>query len=161
MQKNIMSVGFILALSGCGFVDSYEKAVYDFEPLYCYQSLASVECFRQPNHADKLRLVNYYGPHPSRYDAPEPAPVPELKSPPAVPFWVRDPEPVPESFVKMTGRSGVPAASEPILQSPNLPPPVSQDDKDEIKKSRITEPLPPQDSEAKGPDAKDAQGSKE
>ena len=83
-----------------------------------------------------------------------PAPAPELQAPPPVPFWVRDPEPVPEPFIKMNGRNVGPVTPRPVLKSPGLPRPVSQADKDAINKSRITEPLPPQAGENK--DAKDA-----
>jgi hypothetical protein len=156
MNKKFMSAGFLLALSGCGFVDPYEEAVHDMDPVYCYQSLGSVQCFRQPNHPDKRRLVNYYGPHPSRYEAPARAPVPELQAPPPVPFWVRDPEPVLEPFIKMSGRTVAPIPPAPCLTSPGLPRPVSQADREAIKKSRITEPLPPE-----GDEIKDAPDSKE
>ena len=156
MNKKIMSVGFVMALSGCGFVDSYEEAVHDQDPVYCYQSLGGVQCHAKPNHADQRRLVNYYGPHPSRFDAPEPAPAPQLQAPPPVPFWVRDPEPVPEPFIKMSGRTPQPVTPRPILKPPGLPRPVSEADKDAILKSRITEPLPPEAVEGKG-----AKGAKE
>ncbi|MFP6736168.1 MAG: hypothetical protein VB959_20325 [Rhodospirillales bacterium] len=154
MNKILMPVGLLMVLSGCGFVDSYEEAVYDLDPVYCYQSLAGVQCHAKPNHADKRRLVNYYGPHPSRYEAPAPVPVPELQAPPPVPFWVRDPEPVPKPFLKMSGRTVAPVTPKSVLQSPGLPSPVSEADKDAINKSRITEPLPPEGAEAKRPGVK-------
>ena len=100
-MRNILFLTAVGALVGaCGYVSEYEKAVYDFEPVYCYQSLgrsvSGVECHRTPKHRDERRLVNYYGPHPSRYDRPEPPPPPTLSAPPAVDFNVRDPEPIPE-----------------------------------------------------------------
>ena len=71
--KAVAVLGAILCISGgCGYVDTYEEAVYDEEPIYCYQSLAGIECFEEPNHRDKRRIVNYYGPHPKKYRAPEP-----------------------------------------------------------------------------------------
>jgi hypothetical protein len=148
-----MPVSFLMALSGCGFVDSYEEAVHDMDPVYCYQSLGGIQCHAKPNHADQRRLVNYFGPHPSRYDVPKPALPPQLKAPPPVPFWVRDPEPIPQPFIKMSGRTQSLIAPRPILKSPGLPRPVSETDKDAIKKSRITEPLPPKALESM--DAKD------
>ncbi len=42
MNNKLMSVGFLMALSGCGFVDFYEEAVHDEDPVYCYQSLGGV-----------------------------------------------------------------------------------------------------------------------
>ena len=41
-------------------------------PLNCYKSIGGVECFREPYHRDQRRLVNYFGPHPSRFEKPEP-----------------------------------------------------------------------------------------
>ena len=86
----------VALLAACGYVSEYEKGVYDYEPVYCYQSLAGIQCFDKPNHRDEKRLVNYYGPAPTRYDRPElPAPA-TLHAPPAVDFYVRDREPIPE-----------------------------------------------------------------
>lgn len=82
------------ALAGCsGYVDRYEKAVYDWEPTYCYKSIGAVECYRKPYFRDSAQLVNYYGPHPSRYDPP---PAPKLypqAAPKMIDHWVKDPEP--------------------------------------------------------------------
>jgi hypothetical protein len=47
-----------------------------------------------------------------------------------------------------------PVTPKSVLQSPGLPSPVSEADKDAINKSRITEPLPPQGAEAKRPGVK-------
>ncbi len=86
-------------LSACGYVSEYEKAVYDYEPLYCYKSIGSVQCYETPRADDERRLVNYFGPAPSRYDKPEPAPEPEYSAPPSINYYVRDPEPVPAPAV--------------------------------------------------------------
>ncbi|MDP6173478.1 MAG: hypothetical protein QGF09_04850 [Rhodospirillales bacterium] len=95
-----MRKGVILAtaavLSGCSYVDSYEEAVHDREPIYCYQSLAAVECYRTPDHTDEKRLVNYFGPHPSRHERQE-TEEPKLKAPPPISKWVKDTEPVPRA----------------------------------------------------------------
>ena len=101
VMRNTVVLTAVAALVGaCGYVLAYEEAVYDFEPVYCYQSIgrsvSGVECYKTPKHRDERRLVNYYGPHPSRYDRPEPPPPPTLSAPPAVDFFVRDPEPIPE-----------------------------------------------------------------
>jgi hypothetical protein len=45
-----------------------------------------------------LRLVNYYGPHPSRYDAPEPKAGPNFSALEMINYWVKDPEPIPHSM---------------------------------------------------------------
>ena len=88
-------------LVSCGYVDAYEEAVYDEEPIYCYRSLAGIECFKEPNHLDKRRIVNYYGPHPTHYDEPEPSETPELKAPKEIDFWVKDPEPTRGQIIRM------------------------------------------------------------
>ncbi len=48
-MRNILFLTAVGALVGaCGSVSEYETAVYDFEPVYCYQSLgrsvSGVEC---------------------------------------------------------------------------------------------------------------------
>ncbi|HAD86061.1 MAG TPA: hypothetical protein DCG48_01760 [Rhodospirillaceae bacterium] len=95
MKKIIAAIAFSLALTACGYVDKYEEGVIDYEPTYCYAALGGgVECYREPVAGEDRRLVNYYGKHPSRYDAPEkPAPA-EYQAPAMVNSWVKDPEPV-------------------------------------------------------------------
>ncbi len=116
--RNTVVVTAVAALVGaCGYVPAYvpayEEAVYDFEPVYCYhslgQSVSGVECYKTPKHRDERRLVNYYGPHPSSYDRPEPPPPPTLSAPPAVDFYVRDPEPIPEDGERRPARATGPA----------------------------------------------------
>ena len=95
MHKGMIFV-VAAALGGCSYVDSYEEAVYDREPLYCYQSLASVECYRTPDQTDEKRLVNYFGPHPSRHER-HLNEKPKLTAPPPISKWVKDTEPVPRA----------------------------------------------------------------
>lgn len=94
-RKFGIALVFAVSLSACSYVDKYEEQVHDWEPTYCYKSLAAVQCHREPKHADSLRLVNYYGPHPSRYDAPAPLAEPNFKAPEMVNYWVKDAEPIP------------------------------------------------------------------
>ncbi len=89
-------IGGIAGLSACGYVDKYEEAVYEWEPRYCYKQLGSVQCFREPVHRDAARLVNYYGPHPNRYDAPSSPDRLESVAPRPVSFYVMDEEPIPD-----------------------------------------------------------------
>jgi len=72
-NKIIGALGAIVGiLSGCGSVDTYKETTnHDEKPIYCYQSLAGVECFKKPNHRDKRRIVNFYGPHPTQYVQPK------------------------------------------------------------------------------------------
>ncbi len=85
-----------LTLTACGgYVDKYEEGVAEYEPTYCYAALGGgIECFREPNHADERRLVNYFGDHPSRFDRPEAPEAVNPVAPPMVKTWVKDPEPV-------------------------------------------------------------------
>lgn len=99
-NKIIFGTIIILGLAACGHVDEYERQVYDHEPVYCYKSLAGTSCYREPKHSDERRLVNYFGPHPSRYEKPEPAPSPALQAPEMVNYWVKDPEPIPRPMAK-------------------------------------------------------------
>ena len=112
MRKTLILLGVAFVLGACGYVSEYEKGVYDYEPVYCYQSLAGIRCFDKPNHRDERRLVNYYGPAPSRYDKPAPPPAPQLFAPPPVDFYVRDPEPVPEPAP--VAASPLPPAAAPV-----------------------------------------------
>lgn len=97
MLRKVLFMGaFVAGLGACSPIDKYESQVSGWEPVYCYQSLAAVQCYREPKYADKLRLVNYFGPHPSRYDAPEAKPEAEFKAPEMITYWVKDAEPVPQ-----------------------------------------------------------------
>lgn len=76
MSKAVKSAALaafaILAASGCtSYESAYERTVYDAEPVYCYQSLGAVDCHRVPHRRDDARLVNYYGPAPSRTAPPK------------------------------------------------------------------------------------------
>ena len=83
MRTKLLTLGLTALLGACGYVDAYEKAVSDWEPTYCYKSIGGVECFREPFHRDERRLVNYFGPHPSRYDKPEPPQLALIAAPPS------------------------------------------------------------------------------
>ena len=95
MRMKLLTLGLTALLGACGYVNAYEKAVYDWEPTYCYKSLAGVECYSEPFHRDERRLVNYFGPHPSRYDKPEPPELAPITAPPRINYWVKDAEPIP------------------------------------------------------------------
>lgn len=95
MRATLVSLAATALLAGCGSLSDYEAAVQEEEPVYCYRSLGGVSCFEAPHHRDQRRLVNYYGPAPERYEAPEPAAPARLEPPPAVGYYVRDAEPVP------------------------------------------------------------------
>jgi hypothetical protein len=94
MRVSPWLVGTFLLTSGCtSYESAYERSVTDYEPVYCYQSLGGVTCHRQPNHRDARRLVNYYGPAPSKYEPAEPTELAELAAPPEGGTAVRDAEP--------------------------------------------------------------------
>lgn len=130
MRKYLVPMAVCLVLGACGYVSEYEKGVYDYEPVYCYQSLGGVQCFDTPNHRDERRMVNYYGPSPTRYDKPAPPPTPQFFAPPPIDFFVRDPEPVPEPVpLRMAPVTRLPEAETTVsfaadatLPSPVFPP---------------------------------------
>jgi hypothetical protein len=97
MQKSLFLGVLLIVLSACSYLDDYEAQVYDKDPLYCYKSLGEIQCYKKPQAHDERRFVNYYGPHPSRYEKPTAAPESILSAPPPVDFYVRDPEPIPTS----------------------------------------------------------------
>ena len=138
LKTATLGAAFVL-LGACGYVDAYEEAVHDMEPVYCYQSLAGVECFKEPNHQDKRRLVNYYGPHPTRYDAPEKAEVPELQAPEEIEHWVKDPEPVPQPRSQLAASQASRPAPQPVASTRRL----SAEDAAAARSLRFTEPEPP------------------
>ena len=119
MLKPLMTIAAAALLGACGYVSEYERAVYDYEPTYCYKSLAGVQCFKSPNHRDERRLVNYFGPHPSRYERPAPPPPQQLAPPPPVDFYVRDAEPIPSPVVPIKAASLPAPGLQPAPAAPN------------------------------------------
>src|SRR5512134_3718820 len=74
----------MIGLAGCGGYESaYERAVYDFEPVYCYRTLADPDCYRAADPAAERRVVNYYGPSPRRTKPPRQAEIRLDPPPPA------------------------------------------------------------------------------
>jgi hypothetical protein len=53
-----------------------ESVAYGAPPLYCYRSLADVDCYAAPFDRDRRRLIGYTGPWPG-YGPPPPAPLVE------------------------------------------------------------------------------------
>ena len=126
MHKRIATIGLSILLGACGYVSEYEKAVYDLEPSYCYKSIGKVACYKEPFHRDERRLVNYFGPDPSRYDKPEaPEPTP-LQAPEMVNYWVKDAEPIPR-----------PAPSGNIASLPWLDPAVAKAEGERLEFARL------------------------
>jgi len=112
-----LAVLAVLALSGCtSYESAYERAVYDDEPVYCYQSLGGVDCYRTPNRRDDTRLVNYYGPAPSRTPPPKQPKAVAPQPPPAGEGAVQA-RPLPAAggvvVAQNEGQSGQPAAGSP------------------------------------------------
>ncbi|MBI2584303.1 MAG: hypothetical protein HYW28_00265 [Rhodospirillales bacterium] len=95
MRKLLLPVGLAALLGACENAVRYEAAVRNWEPTYCYQTIGEAACYEAPYHRDERRLVNYFGPHPRRYEKPVP-PTPPTPVPPApINYWVKDPEPIP------------------------------------------------------------------
>lgn len=73
-RRILLAATFLVGLAGCADYElAYEEGVEDYEPIYCYQSLADATCYRRPYARDARRLINYYGPSPRRYDRPKPS----------------------------------------------------------------------------------------
>jgi hypothetical protein len=141
MQKRLWLAAIAGLVSGCvSYESAYERAVYDHEPVYCYQSLADVICGRQPSGRDERRLVSYYGPAPGKYEPP-PLPRPaKAAAPPRIKAYYRDPEPpagppqqpaaAAASAPAMAaapppGASAAPASATPASATPKSAPPAS------------------------------------
>lgn len=96
LLKSTLALGAALfALSACGYKDAYEEAVYNEDPRYCYQQLGGISCYSTPSHQDAARLINYFGPHPDRYDPPAPLPRRESVAPAPVAYYSLDEETIP------------------------------------------------------------------
>jgi hypothetical protein len=92
----VLAATLLASLAACtSYESAYERSVYEYEPVYCYQSLAAVSCYRKPQARDARRLVNYYGPAPSKYRQPEAAEEHEWQPPPESDRYAIDPEPDP------------------------------------------------------------------
>ena len=101
MLKRIFGLGVIsgaaVLLSACTNMTQYEQQVEDWEPIYCYKSIGAVQCYKEPKHSESRRLVNFYGPPPSSYEAPEAPDYAAAKPPKMIDYWVKDPEPIPQA----------------------------------------------------------------
>ncbi len=117
MYTRISLMGLAVFLGACGYVSEYEKAVYEWEPTYCYKSIGTVACYKEPYHRDERRLVNYFGPDPSRYDKPDAPEATPFDPPEMVNYWVKDAEPIPR-----------PAPSGNVANLPWLDPAVARAD---------------------------------
>jgi hypothetical protein len=85
-HRGVLVVSANIALHALGactsYESAYEKGVYNYEPIYCYQTIGGVDCRREPDRRDAARLVNYYGPAPSKYDPSRPPKESALRPPP-------------------------------------------------------------------------------
>ena len=98
MTRLIQFTAATLFLSSCsGYVDRYEEQVVKRDPIYCYKSLAATTCYEEPHEVDGARLVNYFGPHPSRHEKKPEETVSQPVPPPSISYWVKDPEPIPRA----------------------------------------------------------------
>ncbi|MEE2745944.1 MAG: hypothetical protein VX617_03570 [Pseudomonadota bacterium] len=92
---------FIVLVGSCTQYNPKQVSIIDVEkPIYCYQSLASVECFAKPNDRDKLRIINFYGPRPSENHKSKPKGAIKIKAPEEIDFWVKDPEPTRDQLIR-------------------------------------------------------------
>jgi hypothetical protein len=91
----LLAVG--LTATACQPDRAYDKGVSEFEPVYCYQTLGTPDCYAEPIAQFRPSLINFYGPAPQKYDPPEPLEMQEPQAPPKIERYVRDAEPVPGS----------------------------------------------------------------
>lgn len=124
MQRGLWLAAIAGLVSGCvSYESAYERAVYDHEPVYCYQSLADVVCGREPSGRDERRLVSYYGPAPGKYEPPPPLRPARAAAPPRVKAYYRDPEPPPGP--PQQSAAAAPSAPAPAVTASALAPPAS------------------------------------
>jgi len=101
MLKRILGLAVVLStailLAACSNMTQYERQVENMEPVYCYKSIGSVQCYKEPKHSDSRRLVNFYGPAPRTYDKPDEPDYAAPKAPKMIDYWVKDPEPIPQA----------------------------------------------------------------
>ena len=74
MKRIVGLISVALVLSACKQKSAYEAAVGDIEPVYCYKSLAGVQCSQKPSFRDERQMVNYFGAAPRRFGRPKLAP---------------------------------------------------------------------------------------
>ena len=91
-------------INGCANQRIDSKESLNQEPMYCYQTLAAVQCYKNPHPVDSDRLVY------SRGDAPRKEPkrknsVGDFLKPPTKKNgrWVKDPEPLPMPRIREKG----------------------------------------------------------
>ncbi|MBM3546324.1 MAG: hypothetical protein FJX54_05200 [Alphaproteobacteria bacterium] len=87
--RPVLLVVPLLALAGCygnpvsrHFEWQRHQETVEFapEPLYCYKTLAQVDCYAQPlDRRETNRIANYYGPAPGRAVMVVPPPMPQEK----------------------------------------------------------------------------------
>lgn len=94
LRDTLVPLAVALAAAGCGSDrTAYEHAVAKEEPVYCYQTLAGIDCYKRPDFRDERMLVNFYGPPPADFERPEPPEAAELTPPPPVDHYCRVGEP--------------------------------------------------------------------
>ena len=99
-QISLLACSIVL-LGSCTQYNPKQVSIIDVEkPIYCYQSLAGVECFKKPNDRDKLRIINYYGPRPSENHESKPKAAIKIKAPEKIDYWVKDPEPTRDQLIR-------------------------------------------------------------
>lgn len=94
LRNPLVSLAVALFAAGCGSDrTAYERSVAKEEPVYCYQTLAGIDCYKRPDFRDERMMVNFYGPPPADFERPEPPEAAELTAPPPVDHYCRVGEP--------------------------------------------------------------------
>lgn len=111
----------VLALAACGRPDPpYVAAVRREQPIYCYRTLAGVDCYARPFFRDERQFINHFGPPPHEFERPKPPPAVRLMPPPEVDHYCRVAEPdacplsTAEAPAATAAEGGAPAAFSPL-----------------------------------------------
>jgi hypothetical protein len=104
MLRLLMLLGIIGVINGCANPKIVSKETLNQDPMYCYQTLAAVQCYKDPHPVDYDRLVY------SRGDASSKEPksansIGDFLKPPTKKNgrWVKDPEPLPMPRIREKG----------------------------------------------------------
>ena len=104
MLRLLILLSTIGVINGCANQRMVSNENLNQKPMYCYQTLAAVQCYKDPHPVDYDRLVY------SRGDSPRGEPesansVGDFLKPPTEKNgrWVKDPEPLPMPRIRENG----------------------------------------------------------
>jgi hypothetical protein len=91
-------------INGCAKQRIVSTENLNQEPMYCYQTLAAIQCYKDPHPADSDRLVYSRGDPPNK-ELELTNPIGDFLKPPTEKNgrWIKDPEPLPMPRVREKG----------------------------------------------------------